>query len=267
MNLLDHLYETVPWFGYLASIALLLGAMEAGRRIGQARRRWGIETKTFEITTLETATLGLLALMIGFTFSVALNRFDTRRGLLIDEANAIGTAELRARLLPEPHAAEAQRLLRAYVQVRIDLITRWKERQPGYLEVAIERSNALQGKLWDQAIAVTTSDPHSIVAGLFVQALNEMFDLQAKRVAAANLHAPIPVFVLLYTIAIVAAGFTGYSAGLVGRPRRVPSIVAVVLIAIVIGLVGDIDRPNQGYVTVSQKPMLDLMAGFMKVGP
>ena len=264
MSLLDRLFEIVPWLSYLGSIVLLLAAAEVGHRVGTARRQRG-ETRTSEISTLESATLGLLALMIGFTFAVSLNRYDARRTLVLDEANAIGTTALRARLLPAPHAAEVLGLLREYVRIRVDLIGR--SQRPAILRAAIDRSNALQERLWQQAMAVTAADSHSITAGLFVQALNDMIDLQEKRVVAAGNHAPAAVFVLLYGIAMAAVGFTGYSGALDDPRRRIPSLVAVLLIATVIGLVGDIDRPASGFVAISQKPMLDLMASLSSKGP
>jgi hypothetical protein len=263
ITMLDRLHHAIPWLSYLAATLVLLAAAEAGQRIGAFRRRRG-QTATSEITTLEGAMLGLLALMVGFTFSIALSRFDARRQLLLDDANAIGTAALRARLLPEPYASDAQRFLRQYAQIRIDLMN--GPPAAAMLQSAIDRSNVLQNQLWRQAIAVTAADPHSIPAGLFVQALNDMIDIQEKRLIAYGNHAPTAVFVLLYSIAMVAVGFTGYSAGLAGPQRRIPNVIAVLLIAFVIGLVGDIDRPLTGFVTISQKPMLDLMATLSQQG-
>ena len=105
---------------FLAGLVLIVASIEIGRFVGVRVGKQGGEN----VSTLEAAVLGLLALMIGFTFAMALSRFEARRDAVVNEANAIGTTALRARLLPEPHRAEALKLLREYVQIRLDLTQR-----------------------------------------------------------------------------------------------------------------------------------------------
>lgn len=257
MAIIGRLYDVDPWYTFCAGLVLLLVAGEVGRRIGLAGRQRG-DAGAGEITTLESASLTLLALLIGFTLSMALSRFDTRKETLLNEANAIGTAALRARLLPEPQAGESRTMLRDYVQIQIDLIGMTPS--PAQMRAAIDRSGALQEQLWQRAMAASKADPRSIASGLFVQALNDVIDLQEKRIIAATNHVPEVVFLLLYGIATVAVGFSGYAAGLDGRRGRVPSTITIMLLATVIGLVNDIDHPTNGLVVVSQKPMLDLVS-------
>src|SRR5262245_351250 len=107
--------ELPLWLVFIGSLVVVLGCGEIGRRIGI---RSGSEGEGN--ATLEAAVLGLLALMIGFTFAMALSRAEARRDALLNEANAIGTAALRARLLPAPHSTESLKLLREYVQIRVD---------------------------------------------------------------------------------------------------------------------------------------------------
>ena len=124
-------YGLLPIF--LVSVAAILGCSELGRRLGvRSTARSGKN-----ISTLESAILALLALMIGFTFAMALSRFEARREAVLNEANAIGTTALRARLLPPPHRAEALRLLREYVQIRLDITVRTPS--PMELSAAIAR--------------------------------------------------------------------------------------------------------------------------------
>ena len=141
-----------------------------------------------DISTLEAAMLGLLALIIGFTFAMALSRFDTRRDAVLLEANAIGTTALRARLLPEPHRKEVLKLLRDYVRVRLDIT----QRTPSLadLETAIKQSNDIQEALWREAMAISAIDQNMVPTGLFIQTLNEMIDDQAKRLAALRSRIP-----------------------------------------------------------------------------
>src|SRR5271166_6686919 len=123
---------------FLVSSIVILAASEIGRQLGvRASGRGGDN-----VSTLEGAILGLLALMIGFTFAMALARFETRRDAVLNEANAIGTTALRARLLPAPYGVQALKLLQEYVQVRLDITRRVPS--PAELNAAISRSNALQ---------------------------------------------------------------------------------------------------------------------------
>src|ERR1044071_3187361 len=110
----------------------------------------------FPYTTLFRSTAGLLALIIGFTFAMALSRFEARRDAVVQEANAIGTTALRARFLPEPHRAESLKLLREYVKVRIDAFN--SGHSFAELKATVDRSNAVQEALWLQARAVGEKD-------------------------------------------------------------------------------------------------------------
>jgi hypothetical protein len=252
INLQDYPLLTI----FAASLVALMAASEIGRRIGL---RVGGEG-TDDISTLESAILGLLALMIGFTFAMALSRFDDRRVAILNEANAIGTTALRARLLPAPHNAEALNLLRDYVQLRLEV----SEQVGSAAEVraAIARSNALQEALWHQAKAVAAKDNGMVPTGLFIQSLNEMIDDQEKRLTAALNRVPNVALLSLYGIAVVASGFAGYASELVARRSRKRVYLLAVLISSVILLIQDLDRPGAGFITVSQQPMIDTAASI-----
>ena len=137
---------------FLIGLAAILAAIELGHWLGV---RGGGETAG-NVSTLEGAVIGLLALILGFTFAMSLSRFETRRDAILTEANAIGTTALRARLLPEAHRKEVLGLLRDYVNVRLDITQRPATQAD--LAAAIEKSNALQEKLWQQAIAMAATD-------------------------------------------------------------------------------------------------------------
>jgi hypothetical protein len=234
---------------FAVSIATLLAAGEVGHYLGL---RGAGEAN---VSTLEASVLGLLALMLGFTFSMALTRVDERCDAVINEANSIGTAALRAGLLPAPHAAESLKLFRAYVQIRLDIAKRVPT--PTEFNAAIDRSNDLQKALWLQAKAAMAKDNAMAPTGLYIQALNEMFDNQEKRLTAARTQVPNIVLLSLYGIAIVAIGFAAYASGLETRRWRLPVYIMTFLVAGVILLIQDIDRPGAGFVAVSQQPMID----------
>ena len=241
---------------FVVSLVVILAACAIGRRFGVRAKQRGGES----VATLEGAILGLLALMISFTFAMALSRFDARREAVLTEANAIGTTALRARLLPPPHNTESLALLRDYVQVRLDLTQRVASELD--LAAALTRSNAIQEALWQHAKTVAAKDNAMVPTGLFIQTLNEMIDDQEKRLTALRNRVPNIVLLALYGIAIVAGAFAGYGDGVENRRARVAVFVMGALVATVILLIQDLDRPGGGFVSVSQQPMIDTAASL-----
>jgi hypothetical protein len=245
---LYHVPLSVIFFG---GLAVIWGVSELGWWYG--KRGDGHSTN---IGTLESATAGLLALIIGFTFAMALSRFEARRDAVVQEANAIGTTALRARLLPEPHRAETLKLLREYVQVRIAAF------HSGYsfaeLKTTVDRSNAIQEALWKRAQAVAAADKALIPAGLYIQSLNQMIDAQGVRLAALRNRIPGIVLVSLYVLAAVASGFVGYASAIDPRLTRLPVIIMGLLVSLVLYLIIDLDRPNNGFITNNQQAMIDV---------
>lgn len=241
------------WALFIATIAAIVLADEFGYRLGQARGRRTNRESESPVSGMVAAELGLLAFLLAFTFGIALSRYDTRREVLLDEANAIGTAYLRAAMLPEPQRAEVRRLLRDYVDVRIVAA------QGARVGEAIRRSEDLHGRLWTEAIAAAGEDPRSVPIGLFIQALNEVIDLHAKRVTAGlRSRIPTPVWAVLCGVALLSFVAMGYHGGLI-KTRRSPGLLVVALtFAAVLWLVADLDRPGQGWLRVSQQPMIEL---------
>ena len=234
---------------FVASIAAFFLASESGHHIGSKVEEGA------NVLTLEAAVLGLLALMIGFTFSMALNRFEARRDALVSEANAIGTAALRARLLPASYGEESLKLFRDYVRIRVS----FAEREPTSDESgqALRRLREIQEALWRQAQAAAAKDNAMVPTGLYIQALNESFDHQQKRSTIISNSVPNIVFLGLYSVAIAALWLTGYASAIDRARWRRPTYVACVLVAGVILLIQDLDRPGAGFITVSEQPMID----------
>ena len=241
---------------FLVGLAVILASIEIGHRLGKRAVSQGGD----DVSTLDGAVLGLLALIIGFTFAMALARFEARRDAVLNEANAIGTTALRARLLPEPHRTESMKLLREYVKIRLDVIEHavsWQEAR-----AALDRSNALQEVLWQQARTMAAKDSNLVPTGLFIQTLNEMIDNQGKRLAAFRNRVPTIVILSLFGLAAVACGFSGYASGLNTRRTRPPVYIVGLLVSVVIILILDLDRPSDGFINVSQQPMIDAAASI-----
>jgi hypothetical protein len=189
---------------------------------------------------------------------MALARFETRRDAVLDEANAIGTTALRARLLPAPHDAEVLSLLRDYVKIRLE-VTQGDVTLAG-LDAVMARSGELQEALWRQAMAVAGQDKGMVPTGLFIESLNNLIDQHENRFTALRGRVPDIVFLALYAIAAVAAGFAGYACGLEAGGSRLPVYVTGALVAGLILLIQDLDRPTAGFIVTSQQPMIDAYA-------
>lgn len=252
IDLYDYSLATI----FIVGLVTIWIAIEIGYRLGEHTGAQG----SANVSTLESAVLGLLALIIGFTFAMSLSRFEARRDAVLNEANAIGTTALRARLLPEPHQAEVLRLLRDYVAIRLD-ITRGAASAPD-LMAAVEKSNRVQEALWRQTKAIAAKDTNMVPTGLFIQTLNEMIDNQAKRLAVLRNRVPNTVILALFAVATIAGAFAGYASGLDERRTRMPVYLMGLLIAAVILLIMDLDRPGAGFIDVSQQPMIDTAASI-----
>lgn len=243
------------WTTLIGSFVLLVAAAEVGRF--HARRQGAMRDDSV-ISTLNGAALGLLALMIGFTFSLALARFDGRREAVLAEANAIGTALLRAQLLPEAEAAASARLLRAYAAQRIvPEGARVRDIEASGFSQTAGKAHAA---LWEIAARAATAAPLSVPVGLYVRALNDVIDMHERRITGLRGRVPAVVFVMLHGVALVALGFTGLSDGAQGGRHRGAIVLMAGMLALVLMLVADLDAPQRGFITVSQQPLLDLLA-------
>ena len=147
--------------------------------------------------------------------------------------------------------------------IRLDITRRVPS--PTEFDTAIARSNAIQEALWQQAKAVAAKDTAIVPTGLFIQTLNEMIDNQEKRLNAAFNRVPNIVLIALYGVAAVASAFAGYAAGLEAQSSRVSIYTMGILVSAMILLIQDLDRPNAGFVTVSQQPMLNIAASIAAV--
>jgi hypothetical protein len=250
------LYETNGIIILFVFFALMLAATEAGFRLGRKAEVNTPDKIKASVSTVEGAMLGVLGLLLGFTMSMAVSRFEARKQLVLDEANAIGTACLRAELLPAPEGPEIGSLLRQYINVRVQYGTTGND--PTQVDRSRAESARLQNEFWSRAVAYGQKDPNSVRAGLLLQALNQAIDLESARRMAFQNHVPDTVIYANGIVGILAVMLVGYAFGLNGRRQMFSICALAVAITLVLGVVVDLDRPRSGFIRVSQQPMIDL---------
>lgn len=250
---------------FFVGVLVFLGVVEAGFRLGLHHRDPADDTNKAHITALQTALLGLLALLLGFTFAMAVSRFETRKSLVLEEANAVGKTQWRSQLLPPAHSQKIAGLLREYVAARIDfhLATGDDKR----LQAATATASNIERQIWADAAALEAEDPHSSPTLLFVQSINDMIDVNEKRRVALENHVPEPVHHLLFFVAAGALGFIAYGCGLTGRRRLISTGLFAALIAFVLTFILDIDQPRSGLIQVSQESMIRLAERLSQDSP
>jgi hypothetical protein len=233
----------------------LLVAMEGGFYFGLRLHRTNDEPRRTQIGATQGAILGILGLLLGFTFAMSTARYEMRRGLVLEEANSIGTTYLRAALLPESHQKAVEDALRHYVDVRLAFYDAGADKDK---QAAAEQAAAqIQGLLWSHAVAAGKESPTTITVS-FINALNDTIDVSAKRTNALETHVPGAVWLLVLAVAACACAATGYGAGASGARSKFTNIALPLLLAVVITLIADLDRPRGGLIGISQQPMLDL---------
>lgn len=253
----DPLYtQPEPVILLVALLGLFLMA-ELGHQRGRRMRPENTERLRHQVAGIMGGLLGLLALLLGFSFSMALERFETRKRLVVEEANAIGTAMLRSEFLPAADRPQAMNDFRRYVGIRLEL-----GRRPNLIDhVSTElnrESEEIQRRLWRMASTATQADPHSVAAGLYAEAMNGMIDIKSANDAALANRVPQSVLILLYGVSMLSMGIVGYANGLAGTRTLVATMILVLLLAVVILTIVDLDRPRRGFIQVSQKSLADL---------
>jgi hypothetical protein len=235
----------------LATVVLLL-VHEIGFRLRVLAKNRDDKDWQKQVHETRNQIAFLLSLLIGFAMSMALSRFDERKHLVIDEANAIGTAYLRAATQAEPVRSSAPTLLRDYADTRLVLFGNKAHDQQR--ESVAKRSKQIQDELWSEVSIEAQQTPTPIV-GLYESSLNEMIDLDGKRVAATNNRVPLDVWVLLAFLSITTSLVVGY-----GQQRRawMATFVPVLMVAIAISLIADLDTPATGFIQVDEQSMQSL---------
>jgi hypothetical protein len=244
------------WGVFIGTLLLVLLSIDLGYRWARHKQRlWAAtdeQEKEAPVGAMVGATLGLLAFLLAFTFGMAADHFHARKVALLDEANAIRTAYLRADMIDEAQRTEVRRILREYVDERLQ----WTGAAPrGRAHSAQE----LLDRLWAQAAAVGRAQPGQEATALFVESVNHVITLNAERVMVRERsRIPGALAAVMFLISVVSFAAMGYHGGVSGTIRSPVMIAVAVAFSLVIMLIADLDRPGEGFINVSQDAMLEV---------
>ena len=245
-------------------LVLLIGAIEAGYRVGVRASASLNDQARSQVGTISAGILGLLALLLGFTFGMSLSRFELRKELATKESNAIATTYLRSRLLPEQERKEVVSLLRNYIDARLEFFRAGIDQ--GKLSEIRDRTQRLQGELWSLVPIAVQKDQREITTGLFIESLNEVFDLESQRLAATENHVPQGILLLLFIVAVIAVLGVGYGCGLAKMRHLFSTTMLAILLMLVTVAIMDLDRPGRGLIKVGQNSLIRLQESLQKDG-
>ncbi len=245
----------------LALLVTMVVAVETGYRLG-LRHEANSDGKA-HINTIQASILGVLALLLGFTFQLSMQRYDTRSDAMVNEANAIGTAWLRTSIIPAPLRKDTQALFREYVGLRVQASEVSLADHAALAELAAKATSS-QNAIWAAATKAIELEPNPATSGLFLQAVNDMLDQQGKRDAILNRHVPELVLLLLYGTFLMAGATIGFAAGVAGHRPSLASHVLVVLIVVLVFIILDLDRPRRGLIIVDDQPLTSLQQSMGK---
>ena len=244
---------------YVVIAILMLVSFEIGYQIGgRARKRQEKDTAD-SLGPMVGGLLGMLAFVLAFTFSIAASNHNLRKQNVLDEANVVGTAYLRADLIDDQQRSEVKRLLREYVDLRlqavgVDSIEKLKK--------AIARSVEIHKLLWTQVSIAAKAEPNSNTA-LLVKSVNDIIDMHEKRVTAGLYNKiPLSIWIALLAISTLTMMTMGTQVGHTGKRKLVAVIPVSLAFAVLVTVILDLDRPQRGLITVEQRSMIDLKATF-----
>lgn len=248
----------------LLMVAVLAVACEIGYRAG-SRRQGSPESLRSLMSGIGAAMLGILGLLLGFTLSMAIARWDSRRDVIVSESNAIGTVWLRAGLLDEPLCGELRNTLLEYTETRIALGGSRSDLDS--IVVAQEQGEELHERIWSVVERANQPDTSNAVLSTLVVAANDVIDLHELRIASIENFLPATLILLLPAIAAVAVAFLAWSFGAASERGRTAMLFLTLLICAVLLLIMDVNRPQRGRIGVGVDALLRLQETITESTP
>ena len=251
--------DDIPlWLLFLGTILLVVGTIELGYLLGKAARRRTADEKESPVSAITGTVLALLAFILAFTFGIVADRYDARRELVREQADAIRTAYLSADFLPQPGRDESKDLLHVYVATLVQAAS------SGHLANnpdQIEEMQIIQSQLWDIAAANVQAGDTSDTSSFYAESLTDMDNVLATRIAVSvQSRLPTGLWLVLYVLVALAMVAVGYQTAIAESRRTWAMIVLALSFSIVIVLIAALDDPERGFIAISQRPMADLQA-------
>jgi hypothetical protein len=239
-------FSLTSWELWLLVFAVVGGASGVGVLIGRFLRQHG-DTYREQFSVLQAALLGVVGLILAFGLSLAVGRYENRRGDVVSDANTIGTAYLRAQTIAEPQRTRSLALLRSYNDLAIQ-VTREIPGSAG-IRATSARQGELQQTLWGLAGEAMNARPRDSAPRLYVDSLNAMIDQQGVRLAGLNNRVPTAVLWLELLGAALAVGLLGLYLSVLGK-GLVPIVAAAILVSFLVLVTFDLDRPTRGLIKI-----------------
>lgn len=252
---IDSFLGLPEWLLTFLFLIAMAATCEIGFRLGLRAR---VEEKTKALVPmLAGSILAIMGLLLGFTMSMSVSRFDTRRRLVLEEASAIKTVYLRMQALPPPESSELQDLLRQYAASRLRVSQNALDIR--LLEQGRNEDARLQREIWSRTVALAQKDPHSMPVALLMESLNKAFDVAGSRWISFVAHVPESVVYVNAVMGLVAILLVTYDFGMSRYRHALSTVIMVCSITMVMSLIVGLDRPHSGAIRVSQQPLIDLL--------
>jgi hypothetical protein len=251
------------WAVYLGTVVLVLVAAEIGFRIGIWLQHRDPESGKAPMTgAVIGGMLGLMAFLLAFSIGIVIGQHNGRKAMVVTEANAVGTAYLRSGFLDEPDRTVTRDLLREYVEVRLAAAA-----DPSFLESGLTRSEEIHGELWSIMEDIVRQGQESAIMALTVDSINEVIDVHSLRLAAVDLRLPRMLGVVLYAATLLSFLLVGVASSADGKRDPLTILLFALAFVAVLMIVVDLDRPQEGLLTVSQTALSDLLRQMTMSGP
>lgn len=247
------------------SVCLFLGMlafMELGRRIGLGRISSDPEGFSKGVGAIEATTFALLGLLIAFAFSGAASRLDTRRHLMVEEANAIATAYVRAKMLPQEAQQRLGERFRRYVDIRLELSRNFSDPLTYGKDRAMMAT--VQSEIWNEAVSACKNQDSQATTMLLLPAINRMIDMSTARASDTRMRPPETIFLMLGVLAIISSMVAGYR--MAGQKKRswLHTLGYCAIVALAVYVILDLEQPRLGLTQTDQaeQVLLELRQSF-----
>lgn len=242
------------WVNYILTVVLIVLAIKSGMAFAEWRKKKGGIDDDSSINTLVGATLGLLAFILAFTFSLSSSRFDDRKNFLLEEVNSIETSWLRAGLVESPFSDAIRKELEEYTEIRVYLVS-----HPDEVQEILAKSVRIQNNIWAHITDLTQSrSDNQVVNGLLISAINDMFDFQTKRVSKSLIDKiPGLIWAALFLLVIIAMFEVGYLLGKSETSNWVLVLAVSMAFSAVVIIIVDLDSVT-GFITINHQALFDM---------